>query len=127
MKIVVGGALNKKENAELIEKYGNGQVEVVIMQDIQAALALKNGQADYYFGSCQTGAGGALGMAIAILLQAFATNVWQLFILRAIMGLTSGYIPNAILKSIENGKKAFGFVPEAAASVIPVIMRGIMG
>ena len=32
-----------------------------------------------------------------------------------------------ILKSIENGKKAFGFVPEAAASVIPVIMRGIMG
>ena len=24
MKIVVGGALNKKENAELIEKYGNG-------------------------------------------------------------------------------------------------------
>ncbi|STW71492.1 multidrug-efflux transporter [Klebsiella pneumoniae] len=35
-------------------------------------------------------------MAIAILLQAFATNVWQLFILRAIMGLTSGYIPNAM-------------------------------
>ncbi len=37
----------------------------------------------------------SLGMAIAILLQAFATNVWQLFILRAIVGLTSGYIPNA--------------------------------
>lgn len=35
-------------------------------------------------------------MAIAILLQAFATNVWQLFILRAVMGLTSGYIPNAM-------------------------------
>ena len=28
--------------------------------------------------------------------QAFATNVWRLFILRAIMGLTSGYIPNAM-------------------------------
>jgi MFS family permease len=28
----------------------------------------------------------SLGMAIAILLQAFATNVWQLFILRAVMG-----------------------------------------
>ena len=38
----------------------------------------------------------SLGMAIAILLQAFATNVWQLFFLRAVMGLTSGYIPNAI-------------------------------
>ena len=40
----------------MIETYGNGQVEVQIMQDIQAALALKNGQADYYVGSCQTGA-----------------------------------------------------------------------
>ncbi len=38
----------------------------------------------------------SLGMAIAILLQAFATNVWQLFFLRAVMGLTSGYIPNAM-------------------------------
>ncbi len=55
LKIVVGGALNKNENAELIEKYGNGQVEVKVMGDLQA-------------------------------------------------------------------KTAFGFVPEAAASVIPVIM-----
>src|SRR5690606_39855432 len=38
----------------------------------------------------------SLGMAVAILLQAFATNVWQLFFLRAVMGLTSGYIPNAM-------------------------------
>ncbi|HCE9101258.1 TPA: multidrug efflux MFS transporter [Citrobacter freundii] len=38
----------------------------------------------------------SLGMAIAILLQAFATNVWQLFLLRGVMGLTSGYIPNAM-------------------------------
>lgn len=38
----------------------------------------------------------SLGMAAAILLQAFATSVWQLFILRAVMGLTSGYIPNAM-------------------------------
>ena len=116
MKIVVGGALNKKENAELIEKYGNGQVEVVIMQDIQAALALKNGQADYYFGSCQTGA--ALGMAIAM-------NGMDKCITVAMVGRVLD--DDEILKSIENGKKAFGFVPEAAASVIPVIMRGIMG
>jgi DHA1 family multidrug resistance protein-like MFS transporter len=38
----------------------------------------------------------SLGMAIAILLQAYATNVWQLFLLRGLMGLTSGYIPNAM-------------------------------
>ena len=41
MKIVVGGALNKKENAELIETYGNGQVEVQIMQIYRLRLHLK--------------------------------------------------------------------------------------
>ena len=117
MKIVVGGALNKKENAELIEKYGEGQVEVTVMQDIQAALALKNGQADYYFGSCQTGAGGALGMAIAM-------NGMDKCITVAMVGRVLD--DNEILKAIQNGKKAFGFVPEAAAGVIPVIMQGIL-
>lgn len=38
----------------------------------------------------------SLGMGVVILLQAFVTNVWQLFLLRALMGLTSGYIPNAM-------------------------------
>lgn len=38
----------------------------------------------------------SLGMAVVIALQAFVTNVWQLLLLRALMGLTSGYIPNAM-------------------------------
>ncbi len=41
-------------------------------------------------------------MAIAIL-QAFATHVWQLFLLRGIIGLTSGYIPNAMALSSLSG------------------------
>lgn len=117
MKIVVGGALNKKENAELIEKYGSGQVEVEIMPDLQAAMALKSGQADYYFGSCQTGAGGALGMAIAM-------NGMDKCITVAMVGKVLD--DDEILKAVRDGKKAFGFVPEAAAGVIPVIMRGIL-
>ena len=117
MKIVVGGALNKKENAELIETYGNGQVEVQIMQDIQAALALKNGQADYYFGSCQTGAGGALGMAIAM-------NGMDKCITVAMVGRVLS--DEEILQAVRDGQRAFGFVPEAAAGVIPVIMKGIL-
>ena len=117
MKIVVGGALNKKENAELIETYGNGQVEVQIMQDIQAALALKNGQADYYVGSCQTGAGGALGMAIAM-------NGMDKCITVAMVGRVLS--DEEILQAVRDGKRAFGFVQEAAAGVIPVIMKGIL-
>lgn len=118
MKIVVGGALNKKENGELIEQYGNGRVEVTIMPDLQAAMALKSGQADYYFGSCQTGAGGALGMAIAM-------NGMDKCITVAMVGKVLK--DEEILAAVKGGKKAFGFVPEAASRVIPVIMKGILG
>lgn len=118
MKIVVGGALNKKENAELIEKYGKGRVQVTVMPDLQAAMALKGGQADYYFGSCQTGAGGALGMAIAM-------NGMDKCITVAMVGKVLD--DNEILDAVKNGKKAFGFVPEAADRVIPIIMKGILG
>ncbi len=38
----------------------------------------------------------SLGMAIVIALQGMVSNVYQLFALRALMGLTSGYIPNAM-------------------------------
>jgi len=38
----------------------------------------------------------AFGMGAVILLQAFVTEAWQLLLLRALMGLTSGYIPNAM-------------------------------
>ena len=34
----------------------------------------------------------ALGMAIVLFLMGYVTNVWQLFILRALQGATGGYI-----------------------------------
>jgi len=37
----------------------------------------------------------ALGMAIAMALMGVAQNVWQLLILRALLGLLGGFIPNA--------------------------------
>lgn len=38
----------------------------------------------------------SFGMGAVIFLQAFVTQAWQLLLLRALMGLTSGYIPNAL-------------------------------
>ena len=37
----------------------------------------------------------ALGMAIVMLLMGLAQNIWQLLILRALLGLLGGFIPNA--------------------------------
>ncbi len=66
MKIVVGGQLVKKEIAAKIQNI-NPKIEVEIMSDLDAAMAIESGQADYYVGACDTGGGGALAMATSFL------------------------------------------------------------
>lgn len=72
----------------------------------------------------------SLGMAVAILLQAFATNVWQLFLLRAIMGLTSGYIPNAmalVASQVPRERSGWALSTLATAQISGVIGGPLMG
>ena len=72
----------------------------------------------------------SLGMAIAILLQAFAPNVWQLFLLRGIMGLTSGYIPNAmalVASQVPRERSGWALSTLATAQISGVIGGPLMG
>lgn len=72
----------------------------------------------------------SLGMAIAILLQAFATNVWQLFILRAVMGLTSGYIPNAmalVASQVPRERSGWALSTLSTAQITGVIGGPLLG
>ncbi|WP_455427146.1 multidrug efflux MFS transporter [Dryocola sp. LX212] len=72
----------------------------------------------------------SLGMAVAILLQAFATNVWQLFILRAMMGLTSGYIPNAmalVASQVPRERSGWAISTLSTAQISGVIVGPLLG
>ena len=72
----------------------------------------------------------SLGMAVAILLQAFATNVWQLFLLRALMGLTSGYIPNAmalVASQVPRERSGWAISTLSTAQISGVIGGPLMG
>ncbi len=72
----------------------------------------------------------SLGMAIAILLQAFTTNVWQLFLLRALMGLTSGYIPNAmalVASQVPRERSGWAISTLSTAQISGVIGGPLMG
>lgn len=72
----------------------------------------------------------SLGMAIAILLQAFATNVWQLLLLRGIMGLTSGYIPNAmalVASQVPRERSGWALSTLSTAQISGVIGGPLMG
>ena len=117
INIVVGGQMDKQNVAKLIEKYGEGKVDVSIKSDIEAALDVKNGNAQYYFGSCATGAGGALAMAIGIVgAQKCASVSFPGKILD----------DDEIRQVIKDGKVAFGFVNTDAERVIPILMEEIL-
>lgn len=117
MNIVVGGQIAKQEVAELIEKHkGNLDVTISVKGDLAAANDIKNGNADYYFGACHTGGGGALAMAIAILGRGKTASVSN----------PGKVMPEEkIREEVRNGKIAFGFTGQDREKVIPIILDEI--
>ncbi|TLG78362.1 DUF2620 domain-containing protein [Vagococcus zengguangii] len=67
IRLVVGGQIDKEEIRQLIEKNNNGRFSVDVKNDLEAAISVKMGAADYYIGACYSGGGGALAMAFAVL------------------------------------------------------------
>ena len=113
VNIVIGGQMDKQRLARLVEEHGQGEVKVNIKGDVEAALDLKNGQADFYLGSCATGAGGALAMAIGIVGPESCLSV-------SIPGKVLS--EDEIRKAVQDGKKAFGFVNTDAGRVVPILI-----
>jgi hypothetical protein len=102
-KIVVGGAVDKQRIAKEVEKLAGDAFQVAVMGDIEAAMAVKTGDADYYLGACNTGGGGALAMAIAILGMGKCATI-------SMPGRPP--VEENVKKSISEGKVAFGFTTE---------------
>mgnify|MGYP002678867663 CR=1 FL=1 len=65
-KIGVAG-LQREQIKKTIEATAPGCFEVFIHNDMEAAMKVKSGQLDYYIGACNTGAGAALSIAIAVI------------------------------------------------------------
>ncbi len=65
-----------------------------------------------------------------IALQGLATNVWQLFALRALMGLTSGYIPNAmalVASQVPREKSGWALGTLSTGQICGVIAGPLLG
>jgi hypothetical protein len=113
-KIVIGGQMDKKEIAALAQKLTEGKASVEVMGDVQAAMAIKNGEADIYLGACNTGGGGALALAIALIGKNKCCTV-------AMPGKIMG--EEEIKAEIEKGKCAFGFTAQSYEQVVPTILK----
>lgn len=112
-KIVVGGQIDKDEVFALVEKYADGKFTAEVKSDLDAAMAIKAGQADFYLGACNTGGGGALAMALALLGRENCETV-------SMPGKVME--EEEIRQSVRNGKKAFGFTAQHKEIVVPILM-----
>jgi hypothetical protein len=64
---LIASGIAKGPIVQAVQRVGGARVSVQTMSDIQGAQYVKQGKADYFIGSCTTGQGGALSMAIAVL------------------------------------------------------------
>ncbi|MER2471443.1 DUF2620 domain-containing protein [Photorhabdus laumondii] len=117
MRFVIGGQIEKEKIAETLRHLaGDKASSITVMGDIDAAMALKSGDADYYFGACNTG-GGALAMAIAIVGIDKCVTV----------SMPGKILPDEeIIAHVNAGKTAFGFTGQDIDAVIPVMTKAIL-
>lgn len=116
IRIVVGG-LNKDKVERVAREVGGEAVQVTITSDFEGAKKIKQGEADYYFGACNSGGGAALSVPIGILGYTKCATVAK-----------AGGRPKAedIEKLVKDGKVAFGMSVETIEVAVPLLVKSIL-
>lgn len=112
MRIVVGGQIDKEDIAKIVKARFPDSV-VDIKGDLDATMAMKKGQYDYYVGACNTGGGGALAMALALLGRNKCATI-------SMPGRVSS--EKEIEDEVRSGKVAFGFTAQHKDQVLPILL-----
>ncbi|CEI80900.1 hypothetical protein BN997_00712 [Oceanobacillus oncorhynchi] len=117
IKIVIGGQLNKKAIEQQIKELGGNKVEVTVKSDLDAVMAMKNKQADYYVGACETGSGGALAMALALLGRDNCVSLSSPSTIKS---------TEEIVAEVNSGKVAFGFTAPSSKNVLNDLIPALL-
>jgi Protein of unknown function DUF2620 len=117
IKFVVCG-MAKDQIARAVREAGGPEVDVKVTSDFEAAAAIKSGAADYYIGACQSGAGGALAVAIAML------GFDQVVRLSGVG--SAGMDTSLAAQGVADGKRAFGIAHSHIEQGVPVLVRAIV-
>ncbi|MFJ9690288.1 DUF2620 domain-containing protein [Streptomyces bacillaris] len=112
-KILTGG-VGKVEVTRAIGALGLDALDVTASSDIDAAMKLRTGQADYYLGTCHTGAGASLGVLVGLMGSAACHTFGR-------------SVPAAaeIDTLLAEGKKVFGFSMDQIDTIAPLMARAI--
>ncbi|MEU3653911.1 DUF2620 domain-containing protein [Streptomyces sp. NPDC032161] len=114
MKKILTGGVGKTEVAQTITAMAVDGVEVAVSNDMDAAMKLRAGQADYFLGTCHTGAGASLGVLVGLMgrkaCHTFGRSVPS---------------EDEVAALLAGGTKVFGFSMDQIDTVAPVITRAI--
>lgn len=112
MKIAIGG-MQKNEMQQAVLK-ADPTAQILITTDMGAVSLLKNGEADYYFGACESGGGAAISILIGMLGYNKCCTVCK-----------NGGKPNKgeIEKYVAEGKVCFGMTVSNIDGTVPVLME----
>ncbi|GLO63039.1 hypothetical protein MACH09_35470 [Vibrio sp. MACH09] len=110
-KIAIAG-LQREQIRDQLEAAEPGVFECHILTDMDAALKVKSGEVDYFIGCCNTGAGGALAMAIAIIGFDQCCTIAKPSIQAK---------PEQVAQYIESGCIAFGLSLEHVEHAVPML------
>lgn len=112
-KILIGG-VGKTEVTAVIKNLRIDGIDVVLSSDMDAAMKLRAGQADYFLGTCHTGAGASLGVLVGLMGAAACHTFGR--------GIPT---EDEIAALIADGKRAFGFSMDQIDPVAPLMARTI--
>lgn len=114
MKIIAGG-VGKVAVGKTLESIKRPEDTVIVSTDMDAAMKLRTGAVDYYFGTCHTGAGASLGVLVGLL----GSDKCHTF---------GRSIPSeaAIDNAVDRGAVAFGFSIDQIDSVVPALYKAIV-
>ncbi|MFI1017353.1 DUF2620 domain-containing protein [Streptomyces sp. NPDC020965] len=114
MQKILTGGVGKVETAEAVRALALDGVEVIVSSDMDAAMKLRAGQADYYLGTCHTGAGASLGVLVGLMGQAACHTFGR-----------SVPTEDQVVALLADGKKVFGFSLDQIDAVAPTLARAI--
>jgi len=114
-KIGIAG-LQREQIKEQINITSPGKFDCHILNDMEAAMKVKSGELDYYIGCCNTGAGAALSMAIAIIGYPQSCTIAKPAI-RAKQ--------DEVQQFVEEGRVAFGLSVEHVEHAVPMLIAAL--
>lgn len=112
-KILTGG-IGRAEVAGTIGELALDGVEVTVSNDMDAAAQLSGGAADYFLGTCHTGAGASLGVLVGLLGAAACHTFGR-----------SVPTEEQVAALLADGKRVFGFATDRIDQVTPLLARAI--